>query len=90
LKITNPLIHSINGKEVLTWPIDHKNEKAFIVTTDLNLPVIDGLEFLKKDNGQTAITLETVDNRIIYQIGNSHNQMVTYGNGNTEDAQIKA
>jgi len=70
LKITKPLIHTINCKEALTWPKDEKNEKPCIVVTDLNTPVMDGLEFLKKDTDRTAITLDTVDNRSVFQIEN--------------------
>ncbi|MCT8977395.1 response regulator [Clostridium sp. CX1] len=47
LKIHNPVIAAGNGEEALDYLKDNKNEKPFIIILDLNMPRMNGIEFLK-------------------------------------------
>ncbi len=47
LKVTNKLIHKIDGKEALNYLKDANNLKPCIIILDLNMPRMNGFEFLK-------------------------------------------
>lgn len=47
LKVTNPLVHSINGEEALDYLSDDSNDKPCVILLDLNMPKMNGTEFLK-------------------------------------------
>jgi len=47
LKILNPLAHSGNGEEALAYLRDWSNEKPCVILLDLNMPKMNGTEFLK-------------------------------------------
>jgi len=47
LKVRNPLVHSINGEEALEHLRGQGNEKPYIILLDLNMPKMNGIEFLK-------------------------------------------
>jgi CheY-like chemotaxis protein len=47
LKILNPLVHSGNGEEALAYLRDQTNDKPFLILLDLNMPKMNGTEFLK-------------------------------------------
>jgi CheY-like chemotaxis protein len=47
LKITNPLVHQINGEEALNYLRTDNNHKPCVVLLDLNMPKMNGIEFLK-------------------------------------------
>jgi CheY-like chemotaxis protein len=47
LKILNPLAHSANGEEALAYLADPSNEKPCVILLDLNMPKMNGAEFLK-------------------------------------------
>lgn len=47
LKIANPLKHVFNGIEGLEYLQDSANEVPCIILLDLNMPKMNGLEFLK-------------------------------------------
>ncbi len=47
LNITNPLIHLNNGKEALEYLRNTNNQRPSLILLDLNMPVMNGLEFLK-------------------------------------------
>jgi CheY-like chemotaxis protein len=52
LKVTNPLYHVENGEEALEFLRDDKNPVPAIILLDINMPKMNGLEFLdiaKKD-----------------------------------------
>ena len=47
LKLTNQLCHSINGEEALKYLDDPENERPCVILLDLNMPRMNGTEFLK-------------------------------------------
>ncbi len=47
LKVTNPLVSSMNGEEALKCLRSEGNEKPCIILLDLNMPKMNGIEFLK-------------------------------------------
>jgi CheY-like chemotaxis protein len=47
LKVTNPLVHSINGEEALGYLSDDSNDKPCVILLDRNMPKMNGTEFLK-------------------------------------------
>jgi CheY-like chemotaxis protein len=47
IKVTNPLVRTANGEEALVYLKDEKNEKPCVILLDLNMPKMNGAEFLK-------------------------------------------
>jgi len=47
LQILNPLIRTGNGEEGLAYLRDEKNPRPCVILLDLNMPKMNGLEFLK-------------------------------------------
>ena len=47
LKITNPLIRKFNGEEALEYLQDQTNTMPCLIFLDLNMPKMNGIEFLK-------------------------------------------
>jgi len=47
IHVTNPLVHRENGEEAVHYLQDPASEKPCIVLLDLNMPIMNGLEFLK-------------------------------------------
>ncbi len=47
LQITSPLVHSSNGKEALEYLRSESNKKPCVILLDLNMPKMNGIEFLK-------------------------------------------
>jgi CheY-like chemotaxis protein len=46
LKVTNPLVHATNGEEALAFLRDEKNDRPCLILLDLNMPKMNGIEFL--------------------------------------------
>jgi CheY-like chemotaxis protein len=55
LKVTNPLAHSINGEEALAYLKDESNKKPCVILLDLNMPKMNGTEFLKVVKADDAL-----------------------------------
>jgi len=55
LKILNPLVHSGNGEEALAYLRDRNNEKPCVILLDLNMPKMNGIEFLKVAKADTDL-----------------------------------
>jgi len=47
LKVTNPLVHKANGSQALEYLRSKSNKKPCVVLLDLNMPKMNGIEFLK-------------------------------------------
>lgn len=47
LKVTNPLSHTVNGEEALEYLRDPGNQRPCVILLDLNMPKMNGIEFLK-------------------------------------------
>ncbi len=46
LKLTNPLVHTVNGEEALTRLHDETSDTPCLILLDLNMPKMNGVEFL--------------------------------------------
>ena len=60
LKVTNPLVVAANGEEALAYLKEEKNKKPGIILLDLNMPKMNGLEFMevaKKDEALKSIPI---------------------------------
>ena len=47
LNVNNSVIHSINGEEAMNYLTDPDTINPFVILLDLNMPKMNGLEFLK-------------------------------------------
>ena len=55
LSITNPLEHRLNGEEALAYLQDDANERPCVILLDLNMPKMNGTEFLKIAKADAAL-----------------------------------
>ncbi|MBN1761787.1 MAG: response regulator [Methanomicrobia archaeon] len=55
LKVTNPLVIVSNGEEALAFLRDAQNERPGIILLDLNMPKMNGIEFLKVAKQDAAL-----------------------------------
>lgn len=46
LKVTNPLIHTVNGEEALAYLREDAKDRPCLILLDLNMPKMNGIEFL--------------------------------------------
>ncbi|ARO87940.1 response regulator [Nitrosospira lacus] len=47
IHVTNPVVHLENGEEALLYLQDPASEKPCIILLDLNMPIMNGIEFLQ-------------------------------------------
>jgi CheY-like chemotaxis protein len=47
IHVTNPLVHVENGEEAVHYLQDPASEKPCIILLDLNMPIMNGIEFLQ-------------------------------------------
>ncbi|MGH8761985.1 MAG: response regulator [Nitrosospira sp.] len=47
IHVTNPLVHLENGEEAVRYLRDPATEKPCIILLDLNMPIMNGIEFLQ-------------------------------------------
>jgi DNA-binding response OmpR family regulator len=55
LKVTNQLIHKIDGEDALNYLKDANNLEPCIILLDLNMPRMNGFEFLKIVKADTTL-----------------------------------
>lgn len=47
IHVTNPLVHVENGEEAINYLQDPQRDKPCIILLDLNMPIMNGIEFLQ-------------------------------------------
>ncbi|SOD41534.1 response regulator [Nitrosovibrio sp. Nv4] len=47
IHVTNPLVHLENGEEAIHYLREPKSDKPCIILLDLNMPIMNGIEFLQ-------------------------------------------
>jgi CheY-like chemotaxis protein len=47
LQVNHAIIHSVNGEEAMKYLTSPDTEKPFVILLDLNMPKMNGIEFLK-------------------------------------------
>jgi len=55
LKVTNQLVHTVNGEEALDYLRNESNKKPCVILLDLNMPKMNGIEFLKIAKGEEEL-----------------------------------
>jgi len=55
IKVTNPLIHRINGNDAMEYLKGQGNDKPCVILLDLNMPNMNGIEFLKVVKADDAL-----------------------------------
>ncbi len=55
LKVTNQMVHQTNGEEALSYLRLDDNNKPCVILLDLNMPKMNGIEFLKIAKADTVL-----------------------------------
>ena len=48
IHVTNPVVHRENGEDALNYLKDDPDDKPCLILLDLNMPIMNGIEFLQK------------------------------------------
>jgi CheY-like chemotaxis protein len=55
LRVTNALVHKTNGEEALSYLQTGDNNKPCVILLDLNMPKMNGIEFLKLTKADASL-----------------------------------
>lgn len=55
LKVTNQMVHQTNGEEAINYLRVEDNNKPCVILLDLNMPKMNGIEFLKLAKADAAL-----------------------------------
>jgi DNA-binding NarL/FixJ family response regulator len=53
--VTNQLVHTGNGEEALEYLKNESNRRPYVILLDLNMPKMNGIEFLKTIKSDEAL-----------------------------------
>lgn len=57
----NPLFIANNGKEGIDWLLKNPNHKSLIILLDIQMPIMNGFEFLEEFAGLTEETKDKIE-----------------------------
>jgi CheY-like chemotaxis protein len=55
INVTNELVHKVNGEEAMEYLREDGNELPFLILLDLNMPKMNGFEFLNVIKGDSVL-----------------------------------
>ena len=78
LNVTNPLVHTLNGEEALEYLRNNNgNKKSCVILLDLNMPKMNGVEFLKIV--KTDDKLKRIPVVVLTTSRDTHDKVETFG-----------
>ncbi len=76
IHVTNPLIRVINGEEALTYLNEPSNDRPCVILLDLNMPKMNGIEFLKA--AKASGSLQTIPVVVLTTSSNDQDKMESF------------